>query len=421
MRRIYFILLLVLCCSKGYGQAINDHIFPAHEIAKPFINFDSKGFLINGKRTFLASAGLEYARIPRQLWYDRLLRLKRAGFNCVEVYTMWNFHEPLEGKFTFSGDHDLNAFLAMVKSMDMYAIVRVGPYYCAEWDLGGYPLWLKFKPGLRVREDNDEFEKYVDRFFDKLLPIVFNQQINKGGPVIMVQLENEHNNGWGTVVPDNYFKHLQSKALSLGLQVPYFFSGLHHASDPAGDGSLDDPKRPNPWFSTEFWSVWYSQYGAKPTDSAVYARRTWKIIAHGGGGYNYYMTHGGSNFGYSNNDEDAASYDYGSAVGQAGDLRPIYYGFKRAALFARSFQDILENCTDATAAYKDIAVDSSLKVTARSADIGDLIFLDNPTKNVLKAGIRVDNDLPIARITIAPDEIYPLLHNYTINNVITLN
>ena len=421
MRRIYFILLLVLCCSKGYGQAINDHIFPAHEIAKPFINFDSKGFLINGKRTFLASAGLEYARVPRQLWHDRLLRLKRAGFNCVEVYTIWNFHEPLEGKFNFSGDHDLNAFLAMVKSLDMYAIVRVGPYYCAEWDLGGYPLWLKFKPGLRVREDNEEFEKYVDRFFDKLFPIVFNQQINKGGPVILVQLENEHNNGWGTIVPDNYFKHLQSKALGLGLQVPYFFSGLHHASDPAGDGSLDDPKRLNPWFSTEFWSVWYSQYGAKPTDSAVYARRTWKIIVHGGGGYNYYMAHGGSNFEYSNNDEDAASYDYGSAVGQAGDLRPIYYGFKRAALFARSFQDILENCIDATAAYKDIAVDSSLKVTARSADIGDLIFLDNPTKNVLKSRIKVDNDIPVTNISIAPDEIYPLVHNYTLNNVITLN
>jgi beta-galactosidase len=423
-KHIYIALLVVVMLvgsNMAYSQAMNDHIFPAHETAKPFINFDSKGFLINCKRTFLASAGLEYARIPRQLWYDRLLRLKRAGFNCVEVYTMWNFHEPLEGKFNLSGDHDLNAFLSIVKNLGMYAIVRVGPYYCAEWDLGGYPLWLKFKPGLRVREDNEEFEKYVDRFFDKLLPIVFNQQINKGGPVILVQLENEHNNGWGTIVPDNYFKHLQSKALSLGLQIPYFFSGLHHASDPAGDGSLDDPKRPNPWFSTEFWSVWYSQYGAKPTDSAVYARRTWKIIAHGGGGYNYYMAHGGSNFGYTNNDEDAASYDYGSAVGQAGDLRPIYFGFKRAALFARSFQDVLENCADATTAYKDIAVDSSLRVTARSADIGDLVFLDNPTKNAIKARVKVDNDIPVTDITVAGDEIYPLVHNYIINNVITLN
>jgi beta-galactosidase len=396
-------------------------MFPAHEVAKPYIDFDKKGFLINGKRTFLASAGLEYARIPRQLWYDRLLRLKRAGFNCVEVYTFWNIHEPQEGKFDFAGDHDLNAFLDIVKELGMYAIVRVGPYYCAEWDFGGYPLWLKFKPGVRVREDNAEFEKYVDRFFDKLLPIVFNQQINKGGPVILVQLENEHNNGWGTVMPDNYFKRLQSKALNLGLEVPYFFSGLHHATDPAGDESLDDPKRPNPWFSTEFWSVWYSQYGAKPADSAVYARRTWKIIAHGGGGYNYYMAHGGSNFGYTNNDEDAASYDYGAAVGQAGDLRPIYFGFKRAAIFARSFQDILESSTNATSAYKDLTTDSTLKISARSADAGNLIFLDNPGKKNLTATIKVGGGIPASNIVLAPGEIYPLVHNYIINNLITLN
>jgi beta-galactosidase len=92
-----------------------------------------------------------------------------------------------------------------------------------------------------------------------------------------------------------------------------------------------------------FGAVWYSQYGAKPGDADLYDRRTWKIIAHGGNGYNYYMVHGGSNFGYTNNDEDAASYDYGAAIGQAGDLRPIYYTFKRAAWFSRSFQDVLEN------------------------------------------------------------------------------
>jgi beta-galactosidase len=418
---IFLIITLAVCSNKAYSQAINDHIFPAQVSAKPFIDFDSKGFLINGKRTFLASAGMEYARVPHQLWHDRLQRLKRAGFNCVEIYTLWNFHEPQEGKFNFTGDHDLNAFLKMVKDLGMYAIVRVGPYYCAEWDLGGYPIWLKFKQGLRVREDNGEFEKYVDRFFDKLLPIVCNQQINKGGPVIMVQLENEHNNGWGTIMPDNYFKRLQSKALSMGLQVPYFFSGLHHASDPAGDDTLDDASRPNPWFSTEFWSVWYSQYGAKPTDSAAYSRRTWKIIAHGGGGYNYYMAYGGSNFGYTNNDEDAASYDYGAAIGQAGDLRPIYYAFKRAATFARSFQDILENSTDATASYKNITVDKRVKVTSRSGDAGDLVFLDNPGTSSLKTTVRVDAAIPASNITIAPGEIYPLVHNFTISKAITLN
>jgi len=392
-------------------------MFPAAAIAKPYIDFDSKGFLIKGKRTFIVSAGLEYARVPHQLWYDRLLRIKRAGFNCVEIYTFWNFHEPKENQFDFAGDHDLGAFLALVKQLGMYAIVRVGPYYCAEWDYGGYPLWLKFKKGLRVREDNKVFEQCVDRFFDKLLPIVFKNQINNGGAVILVQLENEHTKGWGTIVPDGYFKHLQAKALSLGMQVPYFFSGVHHSSDPAGDGKTDDPKRPNPWFSTEFWSVWYSQYGAKPRDAGMYDRRTWKIIAHGGNGYNYYMAHGGSNFGYTNNDEDAASYDYGAAIGQAGDLRPIYYTFKRAAWFARSFQEILESSTDATATYNGIVKDTTLKVSARTSASGDIIFLDNPGSKPVQTHL-AESDVSL---TIDSGEIYPLVHNFKISPEIKLD
>src|ERR1700744_2220133 len=128
----YFVYLLCICfCSKLYAQS-NDHIFPPSPAAKKYIDFDRGGFLLNGKRTFIVSAGLEYARIPHELWFDRLLRLKRAGFNCIEIYTFWNFHEPREGVFDFSGDRDLDAFLKLVKRLDMYVIARVGPYYCAE-------------------------------------------------------------------------------------------------------------------------------------------------------------------------------------------------------------------------------------------------------------------------------------------------
>lgn len=419
------LLQLTLAVSILIGvsaqEIVNDHMFHAQSAAKAFSDFDNKGFLINGKRTFLVSAGLEYARMPRELWYDRLLRLKRGGFNCVEIYTIWNFHEPREGQFEFSGEQNLDRFLSLVKQLGMYAIVRVGPYYCAEWDHGGYPLWLRFKPGLRVREDNPEFEKYVDKFFDQLLPIVFKHQINKGGSVIMVQLENEHPKGWGTDMPDNYFKHLQSKSLSMGMEVPYLFSGVHHSTDPAGDGMLDDAKRPNPWFSTEFWSLWYTQYGAKPEDAPVYDRRTWKVIAHGGSGYNFYMAHGGSNFGYTNNDEDAASYDYGAAVGQAGDLRPIYYTFKRAGYFARSFQEILENSSDATRNYSLLMQDTVVKVTARTSPAGTLVFLDNSGSKPITKTIAVAKGKPAITYSLAPGEIYPLVHQFKINEQVMLD
>jgi beta-galactosidase len=441
-------LMLFLAPATGFSQAltddpsvINDHMFPAQPAAKPFSDFDSKGFLVNGKRTFLVSAGIEYARMPHQLWQDRLLRLKRAGFNCVEIYTIWNFHEPLEGKFEFSGDHDLDGFLALVKKLGMYAIVRVGPYYCAEWDQGGYPVWLRFKPGLRVREPNALFEKYVDRYFDHLLPLVMKHQINRGGPVILVQLENEHPKGWGTIMPDQYFKHLQEKALGMGLQVPYFFSGVHHSTDPAGDSTLDDAARPNPWFSTEYWSMWYTQYGARKGDAAKYDRSTWKIIANGGSGYNIYMAYGGSNFGYTNNDEDAASYDYGAAVGQAGDLRPLYYTFKRAAYFARSFQDILENSSDAFGKYQKLMKsrsklpDTAVRLMARTSPAGDLIFLDNPGSRKAAASIAVDQAglsnktdsafpgslLPEVKVNLKPGEIYPVIHNFRLNSSTVLD
>jgi beta-galactosidase len=415
-------IVLVFCFSTQVIFAqVNDYMFPASAEAKKNIDFDSKGFLINGKRTFLVSAGLEYARIPHQLWYDRLLRLKRGGFNCIEIYTFWNFHEPHEGQFEFSGDQDLNAFLKTVKQLGMYAIVRVGPYYCAEWDSGGYPIWLRFKDNMIVRSPNAEFEKYMDRFFDKLLPIVINNQINKGGSVVLVQLENEHPASWGTNIPNDYFKHLQQKALASGLQVPYFFSGLNHGSDPAGNRlTLDEANRPNPWFTTEFWSVWYNLYGSTKKDADTYGRRTWKIIAHGGNGYNYYMAHGGTNFNYSNSHEDAACYDYGAAVGQTGDLRPIYYQFKRNALFARSFEDILENSTNSDS-YKNMASDTAIIVSARHSENGDIVFFDHKSTGNVNFPLSVQGQSLSTKLTMEPGEILPIVHNFKLAEGVTLD
>lgn len=411
--------------STTTNPSRNDHIFPPSIEAASFINYDQRGFLINGKRTFLVSAGIEYARVPRALWHDRLLRLKRGGYNAVEVYTFWNYHEAEEGKFNFSEDRDLDAFLKLVKDMNMFAIVRVGPYYCGEWNFGGYPIWLKFKPGLVARKDNAPFLNATDRFFEKLIPIVAQNQIHRGGSVIMVQLENEHPESWGTLVPNNYFSHLIKKTTSLGLQVPYFFSGLHPGNDPAGNvKNLDDPARPNPWFSTEFWGVWFFNYGPQPQDSTVYDRRTWKIIAHGGNGYNVYMAHGGSNFEYNNDRDMAASYDYGAGVGQAGDLRPIYYAYKRAAWFARSFQEILANSKDGGNASKWMMKDTSIKVNSRVSEAGSITFLDNPGKKAKNTFIQAPKNLACTTplpVRIAPGEIFPVIQNFAVAPGITLD
>ncbi len=401
-----FLLAGITCLnaqSADFDPEHNDHIFPAAPAARSTIDFDPRGFLIEGKRTFITSASLEYARVPRALWADRLLRLKRDGFNTVEFYTFWDFHEPREGQLAFTGDHDLNAFLQLVKSMHMYAIARVGPYYCAEWSLGGYPIWLRFKPGLVLRTDDESFLKAVDSFWDRLLPIVAANQINHGGSVILVQLENEHPLAWGTAVPTPYFTHLRDEALRRGIEVPYFFSGMHHGSDPAGDQpSLDDTLRPNPWISTEFWSVWFSQYGSRPGDAASYRRRTWKVIAHGGNGYNIYMGHGGSNFDYNNNNEDAASYDFGAPVGEGGDLRPTYFEFKKANYFARSFARVLENSVDNSAIFASASSSSAVKVTARTSPAGEIVFLDASPPPVEKVTSPDPNNPTFEAVTETP-------------------
>jgi beta-galactosidase len=421
MYRLVLFFCLLTCVANAQS---NDYMFPGQPASKAYIDVDPHGFTIDGKRTFLVSAGLEYARIPRELWKDRLLRLKRDGFNCVEIYTFWNFHESQEGKFEFTGDHDLDAFLKLVHEMGMYCIARVGPYYCAEWDFGGYPHWLRFKQGMVARTSDTAFVRYMDRFFEQLIPIVARNQINKGGSVILVQLENEHPASWGTYLANDYFRHLQQKALQLGIEVPYFFSGMHHGHDPAGDDKdLFDAKRPSPWFTTEYWSVWFDKYGSGQAESDVFGRRTWKIITRGGNGYNVYMAHGGSNFGYTNDDEDAASYDYGAALGQTGDLRPMYYQFKRNALFARSFEGILENST-ASHEFDHIADEGELGITTRSSALGSIVSLDNNNSEESRVTyIRIDGrNYPSAgKLVIDPMEIVPLVHGVVLNSKVTLD
>jgi len=132
----------------------NDLMYPPTEAAKPCIDYDGAGFTVNGQRTYLSSGSIHYPRVPQELWFDRLLRIKRGNFAAVQTYTFWNFHEPQENQFDFSGDKDFGKFLDTAQELGLYATVRIGPYVCAEWDSGGYPLWLKFKPSFKVRTDN---------------------------------------------------------------------------------------------------------------------------------------------------------------------------------------------------------------------------------------------------------------------------
>ncbi len=361
--------------ADAADQGAPGEIFPPKPTAKQAIHWKDGYFSINGKPTFISSGSIHYARVPRELWRDRIWRLKMMGFNTVQSYIFWDASEVKEGQWDFSDNNDLGAWLSLLKEMRMFALARVGPYSCAEWELGGYPAWLTVKPGMTEREMGPSVA-YSDPHLDKVEKIVAAHQVNHGGSVILVQLENEHSQGWGTQVIDPYLKYLDDQATRNGIEVPTFNSGLHHSADPSGE--VPFPVDPSPWYSTEFWTGWIGKYGdmnANALDQKI--RGTWKIIAFGGAGYNYYMAHGGTNFGYSGSGEQpGVSYDYSAPIGEAGQFHNLYFPARRAAYFAQSFTPLLTGShDDPTLAACD---QPELRVTARTNPTGgSFIMLDH--------------------------------------------
>ena len=373
-----FAVGLIACHGKAAPK--NDlgesgEIFPPTPAAAKAVHWEDGYFYLNGQPTIIRSGSIHYARVPRELWRDRIWRLKMMGFNCVQSYVFWNASEPKEGEWNFSDNVDLGAWLSLLKEMGMYALVRVGPYSCAEWEEGGTPAWLTVKPGMIQREMGPSIP-YSDAHLAKLEEITAKHQVNHGGSVFMVQLENEHSNGWGTQVIDPYIKYLDDEARKNGIEVPIFNSGLHHSQDPAGE--VPFPIDPSPWYSTEFWTGWIGKYGdMDPNTLSEKVRGTWKIIAFGSAGYNYYMAHGGTNFGYSGSGENpGVSYDYSAPVGEAGQLHNLYFPARRAAYFAQTFTpNLVGSHNDPTLAESD---QPALRVTSRTNPAtGSIVFLDH--------------------------------------------
>jgi beta-galactosidase len=376
-------LVSLLCLVCPFSIRANGEIYPPEPAAQSAIDWKDGYFLINGKPAFITSGEMHYARIPRELWRDRIWRSKQMGFNCMQMYVFWNATESREGQWDFTDNLDLDAWLSLIQEMGMYAVVRVGPYSCAEWEHGGFPAWLTAKPGMTLR-DTGPFLPFADRHLAQVEKIVAKHQINHGGNVIMVQLENEHPHGWGTDDKDPYLKHLVEQSRLNGLEIPVFLSGLHHGGEPSGEAPYK--VGPSPWFTTEFWTGWIGRYGdMAPGMLNEKIRGTWKIIAFGGGGYDYYMVHGGTNFGYSG-DSFEASYDYSAPIGETGQFHNLYFPARRAAWFAQSFSSLLTGSHDDPGfAKSDLA---GLRVTTRtSPGGGSIVFIDNFQKKVDAANL----------------------------------
>lgn len=180
------------------------------------VEINRDGIIIDGNPKILLCSSLFYFRIPRECWQDRMEKLKLCGYNCIDVYFPWNYHELAPGVWDFSGQHDVDAFLGLASEMGLYVIARPGPYICSEWDGGGLPAFLD-NDGLRT--NSATYLEQLNRWMDRILPIIARHQLTVGGSVVMLQLENELDY-FGSGNPKEYMEYLAQTAKRHGIDVP---------------------------------------------------------------------------------------------------------------------------------------------------------------------------------------------------------
>jgi len=312
----------------------------------PSVTYDDRSFSVDGNRIWLISGSVHYFRTPAALWRDRLLKAKRAGLNCISTYVAWNFHEPIEGDWKLSGDQDICGFIRLAGELGLYVILRPGPYICAEWDSGGLPGWLSTKTGVTYRTGNAAYTHYYDKYFRGVLPALAELQVSRGGNIVLIQNENEY---VITTMPDrlNYLEFINQLFRRSGFDIPIINCNLF--SDPPVSETIECVngwgyevqqlkrmrlRQPDaPLLMTEFWDGWFDFWGGEhqTKDAEETARRALEILGCGGQ-YNYYMWHGGTNFGFwgcrlsgSDADYQTTSYDYDAPLAEGGGLTRKYY------------------------------------------------------------------------------------------------
>jgi len=323
-----------------------------------FNNFEviEDSFFLNGKPFRILSGALHYFRVLPQQWEDRLLKLKAMGLNTVETYVAWNVHEAERGCFRFDGAADLVGFIRLAQALGLYVIVRPGPFICAEWEFGGLPAWLLNDPEMEVRCCYPPYQDAVQTFFSKLLPMLVPLQIQHGGPILAMQVENEYGS-YGS--DQSYLQWLNQLMLELGVQCLLFTSDgatrsmLTHGSLPsvlktANFGSraaeefatLRQYQPRGPLMCMEFWNGWFDHWGeVHHTRHADDAANALEQIMASGASVNVYMFHGGSNFGFMNGantdlisreyQPTINSYDYDAPLNEAGEPTPKFHAFRR--------------------------------------------------------------------------------------------
>ena len=316
-------------------------------------------FLVDGKPTKLISGAIHYFRMTPAQWEDSLYNLKALGANTVETYIPWNLHEPVEGVYDFEGMKDIVAFVSLAQELGLMVILRPSVYICAEWEFGGLPAWL-LKEHVRLRSTDPRFMAKVRTYFSVLLPKLVPLQVTHGGPVIMMQVENEYGS-YG--MEKEYLRQTKQVMEEFGIDVPLFTSdgaweevldaGTLIEEDVFVTGNFGSHSKENaavmkafmakhdkkwPIMCMEYWDGWFNRWGEPiiKRDGQDLANEVKDMLDLGS--LNLYMFHGGTNFGFYNGCSargvldlpQVTSYDYDALLTEAGEPTEKYFHVQRA-------------------------------------------------------------------------------------------
>jgi len=310
-------------------------------------------FLLDGKPFQIISGEMHFVRIPREYWRARLKMAKAMGLNTVCTYVFWNVEEPEKGKFNFKGNADVAAFIRIAQEEGLWVLVRPSVYACAEWEFGGYPYWLLKKKNMKVRSRDPQFLELMKSYYEQLGKRLAPLQVTHGGPILMVQIENEYGS-YG----DNkgYLKTNEEMMHEAGFDVPFYtLDGIDRVSRgslkgtlPAVDGSINIAEIENtvdanhdghgPYFIGEWYPGWFDDWGKpfRTVATKICAEQLDTILAHGFS-INMYMAHGGTTRAFMNgaNYSDSnpyspqiSSYDYDAPINEAGNPSPKFYAYR---------------------------------------------------------------------------------------------
>lgn len=343
MKRLYAILLVIFLAAHSHVCAQRRHSFALGDSV----------FLLDNKPFQMISGEMHYPRIPREAWRQRMRMARAMGLNTIGTYVFWNLQEPEKGKFDFSGNNDIAAFVRIAQEEGLWVVLRPSPYVCAEWEFGGYPYWLQNEKGLVVRSNEkrylEEYRHYLMALGKQLAPL----QVNHGGNILMVQVENEYG---------SYGANKEYLAINRKIFREAGFDGLLYTCDPAADlpkgylpgllpavNGVDDPRKiktlvkkyhngKGPYYVAEWYPAWFDWWGAPHhiVPPEKYSAVLDSMLS-AGISVNMYMFHGGTTRAFMNGanynnkkpfEPQISSYDYDAPLDEAGNPTPKFMAFR---------------------------------------------------------------------------------------------